>query len=131
VLSGASAPRCSANRGSSSTHPLPIAHRLLPAPCLGIVVCQQLGLGGGSAGKLCLQHLRHVPLVPLAGPLKYGLIGCLLHRGMLKVDSGLVMRLNGQREVLIVVLTIIPGKSRCLAITIRPKILRESSRQAT
>jgi len=38
--------------------------------------------------------------------------------------------LDGQREVLIVVLTIIPGKSRCLAITIRPKILRESSRQA-
>jgi len=105
-----------------------MAHRLLPAPCLGIVVCQQLGLGSGSVGTLRLQHLRNVPL---AGLLKHGLIGCLLHRGVLQVDSGFVMRSDGQREVLIVVLTIIPGKSRCLAITIRPKILRESSRQAT
>jgi hypothetical protein len=95
------------------------------------VVCQQLGLAGGSVGKLHLQHLHNVPLVPLAGPLKHGLRGCLLHWGVLEVDSGFVMGSDCQREVLIVVLTIIPGKSRRLAITIYPKILRESSRQAT
>jgi hypothetical protein len=45
---------------------------LLLIPLVVIVVGMERGLGGGRVGKPYFQHLRHVLLVPLAGPLKHG-----------------------------------------------------------
>ena len=60
VWPSASALHCAASRGRSSIRSLLIAHYLLPVPRLGIVVRQQLGLGGAvsrnctsSTGAMC------------------------------------------------------------------------------
>ena len=84
------------------------------------------------------QHLRHNICRPAKDAIELKVPGTFNSRESptlqelpSKVSSGFLIILEGQRYLLIILLTIIPWKSGCLAITIRPKILGELFRQAT
>ena len=66
------------------TRPLPVEHCLLGEARLGVVIRQQFRLGLGGLGKLRLQHLGNVLMVPLASAPQQRLIRRILDQGMLE-----------------------------------------------
>ena len=66
------------------TRPLPMGHRRCAEARLGVMMCQQFGLGLHRLGKLRLQHLRNTLVVLLPCALQERLIGGLLDQRMLE-----------------------------------------------
>ena len=63
---------------------LPVGNGLRREPRLGVVVCQQFGLGRGGRGELGLQDVRNARVILLPRAAQQRLIGGILHQDVLK-----------------------------------------------
>ena len=68
---------------------VPIPHRLDAETRLRAVLRQEFGLGGGSLGKLRLQHLGHALMIPLPSAAQQRLIRSIADQGVFEEVGGL------------------------------------------